>query len=147
MEPIEHFRKHYYFLSNFFRSTITYKGHQFPTVEHAFQAAKCTSTADFEKILNCETPYQAKKLGLLVAIQDNWDSKRVDIMRQILKEKFCKNPHLKELLVNTGQRKIVEGNYFHDNYWGQCMCEEHRNIQGENMLGKLLMEIRNDCSA
>lgn len=147
MDPIEDFRKTYYFLSNFFPSTVSYKDCEFPTVEHAFQAAKCTSAADFDKILNCRTPYEAKKLGRLVAIKDNWDSQRVNIMREILREKFCNNANLKELLVNTGQRKIVEGNYFHDNYWGQCLCEEHRHIQGENMLGELLMKIRNECAA
>lgn len=142
MEPIEEFRKDYFFLSNFYPVTITYKENKFPTL-----GAKCTLKADIEKILNCKSPGGAKRLGRRVAIQDNWDTKRVDIMRQLLRDKFCNNPHLKELLTNTGTRKIIEGNLFHDNYWGQCKCAKHQNTPGKNMLGELIMEIRNDLSA
>lgn len=148
MEPIEEFRKDYFFLSNFYPVAVTYKEYEFPTVEHAFQGAKCTLKSDIEKILKCKTPAAAKRLGRRVAIKDNWDSKRVDIMRLLLRDKFCdNNSQLKELLTSTGQRKIIEGNRFHDNYWGQCKCARHRNTPGKNMLGELLMEIRNDLSA
>lgn len=39
-------------------------------------------------------------------------------------------------------REIVEGNYWHDNYWGNCTCDKCKNIEGQNKLGKILMKIR-----
>lgn len=59
------------------------------------------------------------------------------VMRKCLKEKF-KDPYLQESLIETGTAKLIEGNFWNDTYWGIC------NGIGENHLGQLLMEIRND---
>ena len=37
---------------------------------------------------------------------------------------------------------LIEGNTWHDNYWGDCSCNRCKSKSGENMLGILLMELR-----
>lgn len=49
---------------------------------------------------------------------------------------------LKKKLLETGDAELIEGNYWHDNTWGQCYCPRCKNKIGENHLGKLLMKIR-----
>ena len=64
-------------------------------------------------------------------------------MYEILVEKFT-IPELKEKLLATGDEYLEEGNYWHDNYWGNCHCEKCADITGQNKLGILLMKIRED---
>ena len=65
-----------------------------------------------------------------------WNSyKKFHLMKRLLKMKFA-IPELKEMLLATGDEELVEGNYWHDTIWGVC------DGVGENHLGKMLMEIR-----
>jgi predicted NAD-dependent protein-ADP-ribosyltransferase YbiA (DUF1768 family) len=59
-------------------------------------------------------------------------------MRDLLRKKF-RNPSLRQKLADTGTAKIIEGNYWGDTFWGECPVGN-----GENHLGKLLMEIRKE---
>jgi predicted NAD-dependent protein-ADP-ribosyltransferase YbiA (DUF1768 family) len=59
-----------------------------------------------------------------------------------LRQKFSK-PEFISLLLNTSNREIIEGNYWHDNYWGSCTCDKCGN-KGLNKLGILLMKIRKE---
>jgi predicted NAD-dependent protein-ADP-ribosyltransferase YbiA (DUF1768 family) len=61
---------------------------------------------------------------------------KVQIMRDLLVEKFSQEPE-RSILLATGDEELVEGNWWHDTFWGQCPVGH-----GENMLGKLLMELR-----
>lgn len=65
-------------------------------------------------------------------------------MKKALLAKFKQNISLKELLLETNDCYLIEGNYWHDNIWGICYCKKCENIKGENRLGKLLMKIRNN---
>ena len=60
-----------------------------------------------------------------------------------LRKKFA-NPELRDLLLATGDEELVEGNYWHDNEWGNCTCPRCKNIPGKNKLGKLLMQVREE---
>lgn len=64
-----------------------------------------------------------------------WDTVKTVIMYDLLKQKFGKEP-FKTKLLNTGDAKLVEGNWWNDTYWGVC------NGVGENRLGILLMLVR-----
>lgn len=64
-------------------------------------------------------------------------------MEEILKCKFS-NENLEKKLLATGDTELIEGNYWHDNFWGQCYCSRCKYIIGHNHLGKLLVKIRND---
>ena len=62
---------------------------------------------------------------------------KVSIMKDKKKQKFSKSP-LKEMLLETNTKELIEGNNHGDTYWGTV------NGKGENMLGKLLMEVRSE---
>lgn len=129
------------FLSNFYFFDVKYEGVVYPTAEHAFQAAKCVNPKDRDKILKTKTPAAAKSLGRRIRMKLNWNSERLAAMERILKMKFS-DPELRLRLKNTSGEELIEGNYWHDQFWGTCICLKHKNIKGENMLGKLLMKIR-----
>ena len=56
--------------------------------------------------------------------------------------KFGQNNDLREKLFKTGDLLLVEGNYWHDNYWGDCFCDKCKGRKGENFLGRILMNVR-----
>lgn len=134
-EPITSFRDDYYFLSNFYPSTIRWQGKLWKTVEHAYAAAKTLDEDQRELIRKASTPAMAKKLGRAVTLRENWDEVRLTVMEELLELKFS-NPFLKPLLIQTGDRELIEGNNWNDKFWGVFRGE------GENNLGRLLMELR-----
>lgn len=136
-EPIESFRGHYGWLSNFWRVDVVYMGEVYPSVEHAYQAAKCTSEKDRQIIKNCASPALAKKTSRILPIISKWEEVREGIMLYLLREKFKKEP-FKTMLIETGQRELIEGNTWEDTFWGIC------NGKGKNILGKLLMKVREE---
>ena len=54
-------------------------------------------------------------------------------MYDILKKKFS-DDDLKARLLLTGDKKLIEGNKWHDNFWGNCTCKKCENVEGKNML-------------
>ena len=144
MKKIDSFEGEYYFLSNFFNSYIyDGLGVEYPTVEHYFQAAKALDLDTRLKIAAAPTPGEAKRLGRHVNLRPDWNIIKTDVMRFALRVKFSQ-PSLRDKLLATGDAWLEEGNIWHDNVWGNCRCEKCQNITGENRLGKLLMEIRED---
>ncbi len=139
---ITKFENEYSFLSNFYPSPITYQGITFPTVEHFFQAMKTLNPAEFIEIKDASTPGKAKRLGRKVTLRPDWENVKVSIMKVALHLKFD-NMELREKLLATGDEYLVEGNTWHDNFWGSCECEQCGN-HGQNMLGQLLMEVRKE---
>lgn len=125
----------YRFLSNFYPSIIEYEGILYPTVEHAYQAAKTLDIGEREKIAQLPRPKDAKQAGRHLDLRPGWDKQKVSIMRHLLKLKFRKF-HLGTQLARTGDAILIEGNWWGDTFWGEC-----KGV-GENNLGKLLMEIR-----
>lgn len=146
MEKIEKFDGQYAFLSNFYDSPLPTNGGEviYPTVEHYFQAMKTENPREREKIRLAPTPGKAKRLGRNVNLRADWEEVKQSVMKYALIKKFNNNPELKSLLLETGDAELVEGNDWHDNYWGNCSCAKCANIPGANHLGKLLMEIRED---
>ena len=135
----------YAFLSNFYESKIVHKDMTFPTVEHAFQAAKSLSEEEQAAISIAKTPGIAKRLGRKVLLRPDWEEIKEKIMYECVKEKF-KEPVLREKLLNTYPAELIEGNTWHDNYWGDCSCEKCKNIKGKNSLGKILMKVRSEIA-
>ena len=112
-------------------------GIEYPSVEHAYQAAKTVDRRERAAIAKCATAGEAKKLGQKCAIRPDWDAVKIEIMRGLLKKKFSYR-RLKKALLDTGEAYLEEGNNWGDSFWGVC------NDIGENHLGKLLMEIRDE---
>lgn len=131
------------FLSNFYPAQVKFEGLNYPTVEHAYQASK--STEFFFRKLIVALPANkaglAKKRGRTIRLRKDWEDVKINIMHDLLCSKFKQDP-LKTKLLSTGKFKLIEGNYWHDNIWGDCFCKKCKNIEGENWLGKLLMDVR-----
>ena len=129
------------FLSNFYWNEIEFEGITYPTNEHFFQAMKTLDIGERQKIANCLTPGQAKRMGRQVALRPDWEEVKEDIMLLGLCLKFA-DEQLADWLVETGDEPLEEGTTWHDNEWGNCSCPKCRNIEGKNKLGKLLMKVR-----
>lgn len=132
---IDKFDGEYRFLSNFYHSPIVLDGITFPTVEHAFQAMKTNSHYERQMIAECSTPGAAKSFGRKVKLRSDWEQVKENIMEICLCRKFD-NPELRQMLLDTGDAILIEGNTWGDTYWGIC------NNIGQNKLGQLLMKVR-----
>ena len=138
MTSIVRFAGKYRFLSNFYSSEVEYEGEVWPTVEHAYQAAK-NSDPEYRKWMReAETPAAAKKLGANTQLRKDWEDVKVAIMADLVSQKFNKHPDLTKALLSTEDAHLIEGNNWGDRFWGVC------NGTGENWLGKILMNVRRD---
>lgn len=139
---IDSFREEYEFLSNFYYHTMYINRIAYPTMEHYFQAHKSESRKIRIKIASANTPLRARRLGRKIQLAPDWDdNKRNKVMENGLNIKFYDKTLMNNLL-ETEDQILIEGNYWHDNYWGDCNCLDCMNIYGENWLGRLLMKIR-----
>jgi ribA/ribD-fused uncharacterized protein len=139
----------YEFLSNFHHSPWIYlDGDRYPTVEHAYQAAKTKSPIVRARIRGANTPGIAKRLGQRGRLQlrADWELVKRELMLQLLRQKFVE-PKIRKRLLATGKAKLVEGNHWHDNIWGNCDCGAPScAAKGKNWLGKALMQVREELS-
>lgn len=132
---INKFHGEYRWLSNFWPCTIRFNGEIYPSVEHAFQAAKSQDPVVRKEIAQAPSPGSAKRMGRRVQLRPGWDSMKQGVMLALLLVKF-QDPELQAKLLATGDEELVEGNTWGDTYWGCC------NGVGENKLGKALMQVR-----
>jgi ribA/ribD-fused uncharacterized protein len=135
MKTIDSFSGPYAFLSNFCMHPVHLDGRLYPSVEHAYQAAKAL---DPKLRVRFQLPIQgahAKRLGRKVRLRADWENVKNRVMLTLLREKFSDESFGKNLLA-TGDARLVEGNTWGDTYWGVCRGE------GQNMLGFLLMQVR-----
>lgn len=131
---ISSFTGHYRWLSNFHPCQVKW-GLVFPSVEHAYQAAKCVRHEGRRKFLG-KSAAQAKRIGRTVQQRPDWEMVKLRVMEYLLRQKFAAGTQLAACLVATDDQELIEGNTWGDRYWGVC------NGQGQNHLGKLLMQIR-----
>jgi ribA/ribD-fused uncharacterized protein len=140
---IDKFIDEEFFLSNFYISPIIFNGKEYKTVEHAFQASKADNESEHEWIRFMDTPGKAKRNGHKVHMRKDWEQIKFDLMLELLRIKFS-DPVLREKLKSTKNYELIEGNYWHDNIFGNCTCQDCRRIIGENKLGKMLMKVRDE---
>ena len=156
-------------LSNFFalKTPIVFRGKAYATSEHLYQALKFLydgapkqNSHYAEQIRLAKTPNMAKILARLkvgggykwrlvldeqirtavsngVVQRSDWEQVKVEQMRMVLKLKFVQDKHCRGILLQTGTASLVENSPF-DRFWGSG----GRGGKGENMLGKLLVEVR-----
>lgn len=124
--------------SNFAPFPIVVDGERWPTSEHYFQAQKFEDKAYRQKILKARTPMVAAQLGRdrKQKLRRDWESAKVSVMRAAVLAKFTQNEELRELLLSTGDARIVEHTE-NDDYWG-----DGGDGKGKNILGRILMEVR-----
>lgn len=122
-------------LSNFWPAPVQLDGVLYPTVEHAYQAAKTLNPSERAVIRETPSPGAAKRLGGFATKRDDWDEIKLAVMGQLLVQKFA-IPELRQQLIDTGDARIIEGNTWGDVFWGVCKGK------GENHLGRLIESIR-----
>lgn len=136
---ISQFTGEYRWLSNFWYCNVVMEGWLYKTAEHAYQAYKTLDEEERKYIRYLRTPGEAKRAGKLITLRPDWEEIKIPAMLWVLKDKFSR-PGLRELLINTGDRTLIEGNYHGDFYWGVDL----RTGRGDNNLGKLIMQVRDN---
>ena len=141
--------------SNFYRKPFTYKGYQLKFSEQGFMLEKALlfDPSMIDKIVNANQPNQAKQYGREIKHYNDriWSNRRYQVMVDVLRIKF-QDPELKEILLQTGDRIIVEASPY-DKIWGVGLEENdprilnERNWRGQNLLGKALMEVRQSLAS
>ena len=137
MKKIQEFQGEYRFLSNFWPCKVVFEDNEYSSVECAYQAAKCKDPQNRRAFMKMSS-LEAKRAGKDVVIRDDWEDVKVDIMYDLVKQKFTNNGELRKKLLETGTAELVEGNTWGDTFWGFDL----RYGEGRNMLGKILMDIR-----
>lgn len=137
MTDVVQFRGQWRFLSNFYFCDIEYQGDTYPSVEHAYQAAKTLNLSERRIFQHPSTSAaEAKQLGKTVTLQENWHTKSLKIMEDLCYQKFSNYNVLRNALCEI-EGEIIEGNTWGDTFWGECPLGN-----GENHLGKILMRVR-----
>lgn len=137
---IRSFDKYYFFLSNFYERPVVVDGNTYTNSEAAFHAFKCHERRGEFTFLG---PKEAKRLGRSVKLRPDWEQVKDDVMRKVVRAKFTQHEDLKQMLLETGDAILEEGNTWNDKYWGVDSVTR----DGKNMLGKILMEIRDELRA
>ena len=145
------YEQDFYVLSNFSAFNLEWKGRTFPTSEHAYHYEKFA----YERVgESANDAFQRRNLAMSIKEapsaheafklaerwkgyrRADWDAVKVDIMREILRAKASQHEYVRRKLLETGDRELIEDSW-RDDYWGWGP-----NRDGQNMLGKLWMEVR-----
>lgn len=149
-ERVCFYEQDFYVLSNFSAFTVWWKGYRFDTSEAVYHWEKFHNAdltpfeqAVLDSICYAPSAHEAFKIGQehKRLRRPEWDDVKVDIMRDILRAKADQHEYVRRKLLATGDRELVE-NSWRDDYWGWGP-----NKDGQNMLGKLWVEIRDELRA
>ncbi len=131
----------FYPLDNFSAHRVEIWEIKFPTAEHAYQWKKFCHNHDLScKILDAPSPEAANKYGKQnkSIIPEGWHKIKQGIMKEILRAKAEQNEDVREALIRSGSREIIENSPI-DDYWGSGPAND-----GQNIVGKIWMEIRSE---
>jgi N-glycosidase YbiA len=129
------------YMSNYYRARFFIYNRWWDTVEHAYQAQKTYVAAEYDAIHQAKTANDARLLGQKVQFRQRWDEIFKDqVMEECLRAKFLQHKNLRDQLIATGEEELIENSPY-DSYWG---CG--KDGDGKNMLGKLLMRIRQELA-
>ena len=126
--------------SNFAAYPIKLDGKMWPTSEHYFQAQKFDDVEHSDAIRKAKSPMIAVRMGRdrKKKLRRDWESVKVSIMTDAVRAKFSQHEDLRDVLLGTGDAKIVEHTE-NDDYWG-----DGGDGRGKNMLGQILMRVRQE---
>lgn len=176
LDVIDHFRNEYAFLSNFYRRKILYRGHWFPSSEHAYHAEKSLDeryrtqlmvqkeidkwnkkmeNKEYVCLMPELNPKESKDYGSWNRLIQkglhrlDWFDMSLETMYNININKFTQNPDLAKKLISTEGKVLIEGNYWGDDFWGMIKSkpkDPNSEWKGKNHLGKTLMRVREAVS-
>lgn len=135
---IREFQGNKRWLSNFAPVKIQIGGLTYPSVEHAYMAAK-SDDPRWKKFCTDgkNTAGQVKRASRNRQLVAGWESKKLEVMAECIKQKFSQEPY-KSKLIQTGTKRIQEGNRWGDKFWGVCL----KTNKGKNHLGEMIMSVR-----
>jgi ribA/ribD-fused uncharacterized protein len=137
LEDIVTFRKEYGFLSNFYDCPVEYNGLLYTNSEAVYQSLK-TEDIHWRIAFRKYSGVEAKKASYALNVRKDWNEIKIKTMYEVCKAKFSQNSSLREKLVETYPRKLIQGNNHGDTFWGVV------DGVGSNFLGRILMIIRDE---
>jgi ribA/ribD-fused uncharacterized protein len=149
-ERVCFYEQDFYVLSNFSSFTLYWMGHRFDTLEAAYHWEKFANGSlpgseplrrtVAEMVLRAPSAHEAFGIGQQFkhVRRPDWDEVKVPLMVTLLRAKADQHEYVRRKLLQTGDRELVE-NSWRDDFWGWGP-----NRDGQNMLGKLWMEIRGE---
>ncbi|VTU38490.1 Swarming motility protein YbiA [Variovorax sp. PBS-H4] len=149
-ERVCFYEQDFYVLSNFSSFNLVWEGITFATSEAAYHWEKFATDEDDDerngiacRVMDAPSAHEAFKIAeqWKHLRRPDWDAVKVGIMRRILRAKADQHDYVRRKLLATGERELVE-NSWRDDYWGWGP-----NRDGQNMLGKLWMEVRAELRA
>jgi ribA/ribD-fused uncharacterized protein len=148
----------FYYMSNFYSTNFIDENKiKYNCSEQYFMYHKCllfdiNNTEILNKILTTSIPYKIKSYGRQVKNYNDkvWQEKRYNIMLDALRLKFNQNIIIKQKLLKTFPKILYEASKY-DKIWGigydsTDAINIDKNKYGLNLLGKALMEIRNELN-
>ena len=142
LEPIRFWKGHgepYSCFSNFSSDPVIWNGFHFKTSEHLYQMFKVAKQEDKQRVMDALTAKEAKTIANSCERVLSWDVVKLDFMVDTLQYKVHSNPHIRELLLSTGNTEIIEASPY-DGFWGSG-----KDGNGLNKLGKAWMLVRAQC--
>ncbi|PIR73910.1 MAG: hypothetical protein COU35_05245 [Candidatus Magasanikbacteria bacterium CG10_big_fil_rev_8_21_14_0_10_47_10] len=139
MKKIGFYEGSFYMLSNFSAHEVLYKGVLYKTSEHAYQVAKFEDQTLKAKIADAASAYLAREYGQSPEGRGK-NIDKVATMKEIMRAKLEQHADVKRSLIETGD-SIIEKNHPLDSFWGTGS-----DGMGENVMGKIWMELRNEIS-
>jgi len=143
-EPITSFTGEHRWLSNFWIIDVVFEDVLYPSVEHAYVAAKTLDRATRYSIAKLSSPGAAKRAGRSLELRPDWDKVKLTVMKGLIRQKFM-HVQLRRLLLSTGGAMLIEGNTWGDTFWGAVYRDGAiPGWSGDNNLGKILMKVRDE---
>ena len=133
----------YFEFSNFYRAQIYVDGRMWKTSEHYYQAMKFDGSQEHvDEVWRAKSPMDAAKIGRdrKRPLREDWEEVKDEVMYKAITAKFTQHENLKKILLDTDDAILVE-HTVKDRYWG-----DGGDGSGKNMLGKLLMVLRDDIN-
>lgn len=139
-EPVFFYEHEFYIFSNFSSFMLEWKGNLYMTSEHAYHSERFDDEKMKEAIRSMRSAHDAftyaqenKQLS-----RSDWNDIKLGVMKTILRAKVAQHPYVKKKLLASGERVLIEDSW-RDDFWGWGS-----NKDGQNHLGKLWMEVREE---
>lgn len=139
---IEQFQGEHRWLSNFwyFEKPLRRQGLVYTTNEHFYQAMKSESLS-VRTLISQHPSKGLKRYACQYILREDWEDIKLNVMLYGIRYKFSEhNPELRQMLIDTGDIYIQEGNNWNDTFWGVNL----KTGEGENNLGKIIMKVREE---
>ena len=134
-KTIAEFKGEYAFLSADYPCEIIVDGITYTSATNLFCALKATSDGMKKKIARL-SPNKARQKCAMLPPNEYYENNKEACYRMANTAKFDQNPELKKKLLETGDSKLINTVTYRDEWAGV------RGGTGKNVLGKVLMELR-----